>query len=183
MSLQSEAGNFQRIERGDLEPSIGCHALLARGRGSCRVVSAADRSRPLAASSRCVPPVHPGHSARRRCWRVGPGLGCHLPQFDLGNFRRRRGEPDQAGNRRSRDLRSRRHRHFLVRRTASHRTRLHDQDTASNLRAREAHLRSVLDTVPDATVVIDDRGIIQSFNAAAERLFGFREAAGGRATM
>jgi two-component system sensor kinase FixL len=31
----------------------------------------------------------------------------------------------------------------------------------------------VLDTVPDATVVIDDRGIIQSFNAAAERLFGF----------
>ena len=54
-----------------------------------------------------------------------------------------------------------------------HRTRLHDQATASNLRAREAHLRSVLDTVPDATVVIDDRGIIQSFNAA-ERLFGYR---------
>ena len=57
------------------------------------------------------------------------------------------------------------------------RTRLHDRETARNLRAREAHLRSVLDTVPDATVVIDDRGIIQSFNAAGERLFGFREAA------
>jgi two-component system sensor kinase FixL len=58
-----------------------------------------------------------------------------------------------------------------------HRTRLHDLETARNLRAREAHLRSVLDTVPDATVVIDDHGIIQSFNAAAERLFGYREAA------
>ena len=56
-----------------------------------------------------------------------------------------------------------------------YRTRLHDQATACDLRAREAHLRSVLDTVPDATVVIDDRGVIQSFNAAAERLFGRRE--------
>ena len=55
------------------------------------------------------------------------------------------------------------------------RTRLHDQNTADNLRAREAHLRSVLDTVPDATIVIGEKGIIQSFNAAAERLFGHRE--------
>ncbi|HVQ11091.1 MAG TPA: PAS domain S-box protein, partial [Methyloceanibacter sp.] len=58
-----------------------------------------------------------------------------------------------------------------------YRTRLHDQETARDLRAREAHLRSVLDTVPDATVVIDDRGVMQSFNAAAERLFGYAEAA------
>ena len=58
-----------------------------------------------------------------------------------------------------------------------YRTLLHDQETARNLRAREAHLRSVLDTVPDATVVIDDRGIIQSFNAAAVRLFGHTEQA------
>ncbi len=57
------------------------------------------------------------------------------------------------------------------------RTRAHDREMARDLRAREAHLRSVLDTVPDATVVISDKGIIQSFNAAAERLFGYREAA------
>lgn len=57
------------------------------------------------------------------------------------------------------------------------RARLHDQEMARDLRAREAHLRSVLDTVPDATVVIDDSGIIQSFNTAAEWLFGYREAA------
>ena len=38
--------------------------------------------------------------------------------------------------------------------------------------AREAHLKSILDTVPDAMIVIDERGNIQSFSAAAERLFG-----------
>ena len=42
------------------------------------------------------------------------------------------------------------------------------------LSLREAHLQSILDTVPDALVVIDDRGVIQSFSAAAERLFGWR---------
>lgn len=42
-----------------------------------------------------------------------------------------------------------------------------------NLRAREAHLQSILDTVPDAMVVIDDHGVIQSFSPAAERLFGW----------
>lgn len=42
-----------------------------------------------------------------------------------------------------------------------------------DLEAREAHLSSILDTVPDAMVVIDERGIMQSFSAAAERLFGW----------
>ena len=41
------------------------------------------------------------------------------------------------------------------------------------LRRREALLRSILDTVADGLVVIDGRGLIRSFNAAAERLFGF----------
>jgi two-component system, LuxR family, sensor kinase FixL len=39
--------------------------------------------------------------------------------------------------------------------------------------AREAHLRSILDTVPEAMIVIDEQGAIQSFSAAAERLFGY----------
>jgi two-component system, LuxR family, sensor kinase FixL len=56
------------------------------------------------------------------------------------------------------------------------RTRIRSQRNASDLKAREAHLRSILDTVPDATVVISEKGTIQSFNAAAERLFGYREA-------
>ncbi len=39
--------------------------------------------------------------------------------------------------------------------------------------AREAHLRSILDSVPEAMIVIDERGLIQSFSSAAERLFGY----------
>ncbi len=37
----------------------------------------------------------------------------------------------------------------------------------------DAPLRSILDTIPDAMVVIDRFGRIQSFSAAAERLFGY----------
>lgn len=39
--------------------------------------------------------------------------------------------------------------------------------------AREAHLKSILATVPDAMIVIDSRGAIQSFSVAAEKLFGY----------
>jgi PAS domain S-box-containing protein len=38
---------------------------------------------------------------------------------------------------------------------------------------REARLRSILETAPDAIITIDERGIVQSFSAAAERLFGY----------
>ena len=38
--------------------------------------------------------------------------------------------------------------------------------------AREAHLQSILDTVPEAMIVIDEQGVMQSFSSAAERLFG-----------
>ena len=40
----------------------------------------------------------------------------------------------------------------------------------------EAHLRSILDTVPDALIVIDELGVIQSFSAAAEKQFGWTAA-------
>jgi len=40
----------------------------------------------------------------------------------------------------------------------------------------ETHLRSILATVPDAMVVIDEAGGILSFSAAAEKMFGFSEA-------
>jgi PAS domain S-box-containing protein len=43
----------------------------------------------------------------------------------------------------------------------------------NDLAEREAHLRSILDTVPESMIVIDDAGIISSFSAAAERLFGY----------
>lgn len=43
------------------------------------------------------------------------------------------------------------------------------------MEAREQHLNSILATVPDAMIVIDERGRISSFSAAAERLFGYEE--------
>jgi two-component system, LuxR family, sensor kinase FixL len=55
------------------------------------------------------------------------------------------------------------------------RARNRSQKNAQDLRARDAHLRSILDAVPDATVVIDEKGIVQSFSAAAERLFGYQQ--------
>lgn len=39
---------------------------------------------------------------------------------------------------------------------------------------REAHLRSILATVPSAMIVINGKGLIQSFSAAAERMFGYQ---------
>jgi two-component system sensor kinase FixL len=39
--------------------------------------------------------------------------------------------------------------------------------------AREAHVKSILDSIPDAMIVIDERGVMQSFSSAAQRLFGY----------
>lgn len=51
-----------------------------------------------------------------------------------------------------------------------------DQRAAEQaLRSSEGHLRSILSTVPDAMIVIDEKGLILSFSAAAERLFGYSE--------
>jgi two-component system sensor kinase FixL len=44
--------------------------------------------------------------------------------------------------------------------------------SAEDAEMRAAHLTSILDSIPDAMVVIDDRGLMRSFSAAAERLFG-----------
>lgn len=44
-----------------------------------------------------------------------------------------------------------------------------------DLSAERVFLQSVLDTVPDAIMVIDDYGILRSFSPAAERLFGYTE--------
>jgi two-component system sensor kinase FixL len=46
----------------------------------------------------------------------------------------------------------------------------------SALQEREARLRSILETAPDAIIVIDENGIMESYSAAAERLFGFTAA-------
>lgn len=54
-----------------------------------------------------------------------------------------------------------------------HRVYRNALSTGETLQAREAHLRSIMDTVLDAAVVIETDGSIMSFNAAAERQFGY----------
>jgi two-component system, LuxR family, sensor kinase FixL len=56
------------------------------------------------------------------------------------------------------------------------RHRMQAAESAQEALRREAHLQSILDTVPDAMIVIDERGAIRSFSSAAERLFGFSAA-------
>jgi two-component system sensor kinase FixL len=43
------------------------------------------------------------------------------------------------------------------------------------LRVRERHLRSILETIPDAMIVINGSGVMQFFSSAAERQFGYSE--------
>jgi two-component system sensor kinase FixL len=46
--------------------------------------------------------------------------------------------------------------------------------SARVLEEREAHLRSIFDTAPEAMIVINAEGIVQSYGLSAERMFGWR---------
>ena len=48
------------------------------------------------------------------------------------------------------------------------------RSSEERLRTREAHLRSILETVPDAMVVADESGIIRSFSSTAVHMFGYQ---------
>jgi two-component system, LuxR family, sensor kinase FixL len=50
-------------------------------------------------------------------------------------------------------------------------TEQHEVERA--LREQTESLRSILETVPDAIIVIDEKGTVESFSPAAERLFGW----------
>jgi len=52
----------------------------------------------------------------------------------------------------------------------------HVDVTERNEREARSQLRSIIETIPDATVVIDSKGIIRSFSPAAERMFGVEAA-------
>jgi two-component system sensor kinase FixL len=56
------------------------------------------------------------------------------------------------------------------------RARTSARASATDAEERAAHLASILDSIPDAMIVIDEHGLIQSFSSAAERLFGYAAA-------
>jgi two-component system, LuxR family, sensor kinase FixL len=57
--------------------------------------------------------------------------------------------------------------------------------TEAALQAAEARLRSILETVPDAMIIIDERGLIESLSTTAEKLFGYsaQEVAGKNVSL
>jgi len=48
------------------------------------------------------------------------------------------------------------------------------KEKTSALLEKEAHIRSIVDTAADGIISIDDSGHIELFNAAAERIFGYK---------
>ncbi len=47
------------------------------------------------------------------------------------------------------------------------------QNRQEEILEREEHIRAIVDTVVDAIITIDENGIIDSFNSAAEQIFGY----------
>ncbi|KHK89031.1 hypothetical protein LK12_22700 [Novosphingobium malaysiense] len=54
-----------------------------------------------------------------------------------------------------------------------HRVQARESATTRALAEREAHISSILETVPDAMIVIDEQGLIRDFSPNAERQFGW----------
>jgi PAS domain S-box-containing protein len=48
------------------------------------------------------------------------------------------------------------------------------QRSLQELQDQKRRLRSIVETAVDAVVIIDDRGIVESFNPAGERMFGYK---------
>jgi PAS domain S-box-containing protein len=47
------------------------------------------------------------------------------------------------------------------------------QNAEQALREREARISSIISTAPDGIITIDEKGVIQSFSSAAEKVFGY----------
>ncbi|TAK69103.1 MAG: sensor domain-containing diguanylate cyclase, partial [Dehalococcoidia bacterium] len=74
---------------------------------------------------------------------------------------------------------------FILRRLRAREVALLERNAAAALQASESFRLAVLESTADGIVTIDELGLIESFNPAAERLFGYRasEVLGHNAAM
>lgn len=65
---------------------------------------------------------------------------------------------------------------FVVRREIAHRKLLEQrvEERSNQLSARETHYRTIIETAADGIITTNDRGVIESFNPASERIFGYQ---------
>lgn len=64
---------------------------------------------------------------------------------------------------------------FVIRRESSHTNTLEQsvRERTNMLAERETHFRTIIETAADGIISTDDRGMIESFNPASERIFGY----------
>lgn len=64
---------------------------------------------------------------------------------------------------------------FVVRRELAHTKELEDrvEERTAMLAERETHFRTIFETAADSIVTTDSRGLIETFNPASEKIFGY----------
>ena len=171
----SPEGHLSAFKRWLFAPARGCFAM--RSRPLAVAIAFLVRARAHADPGRCLalPAVRAGGFGRWRLGRARTGTAGNRPQrcarlLRHHDFSRRLG----VGNRQCCFVHADRSGHRLERRAAATQPYSSRHQHARDALAREAHLASILDTVPDAMIVIDERrhhAIVQLGRRAAVRLY------------
>src|SRR5690606_4005198 len=149
LCMLDDEGNVS-IWNGGAERLFGWDEAEALGRPFDFMFDPSDKDRGLPA--RQLELARQNGTYRDRCWRTRSDGSRFLADVTISRIERDGQFPSGYGQ--------------LVRDVTN-------EDTQSrSLEASAVLLRSILETIPDAMIVINDQGIVLSFSKAAEQLFG-----------